>query len=408
MNIKIILKQPYPHGMACTNRIHHYAKGLQEQGHQVEIIVPIPLEDPADIKNQAAAGQYQGINFCYAGGTAVRSKSFVRRRLHDMLSPLKAAFYLRKEAPDAILLVSTYLYHILLFKLVARSVSAVYLNERSEFPFVFKKKKGLLHSIYKKLYNQFAHHCFDGIIVISNSLRAYYTQRVGRATRLLLVPIIMDAEEFSQRVSTMNEPYLAYAGNLSAMKDGVNTLIDAFRMVHQQYPHMKLYLVGGGSNADRQKVEEQIEKYQLQEHILLTGYVTREQLIDYLIGAKALVLAKPDNQQASFCFPSKLGEYLATGNPVITTSVGEIPAYLTNDHSAFLAQADNAEDFSKKIVEALANPIQAQEVGQRGKETARAEFDYRRQGESLSEFIHALFFAKQNKKKADYQNGFSD
>ena len=408
MNIKIILNQPYPHGMACTNRIHHYAKGLQEQGHHVEIIVPIPLENPTDVKNKAAMGQYQGVNFRYAGGTPVRSESFIGRRLHDILSPLKAAVYLRKESPDAILLVSTYLYHILLFKLVALSISAVYLNERSEFPFVFKKKKGLLYALYKKLYNQFAHHCFDGIIVISDSLRTYYTQHVGRATRLLLVPIIVDAEEFSRQVPAVNDSYLVYAGNLSAMKDGVNTLIDAFRIVHRQFPKVKLYLVGGGHDADRRKVEKQIEKYQLQEHVLLTGYVTREQLIEYLTGAKALVLAKPNNQQASFCFPSKLGEYLATGNPVITTSVGEIPAYLTDGHSAFLAQADNAEDFSIKIIETLDNPLRALEVGKQGRETARAKFDYRKQGENLSEFIHTLSSAEQNNKKANYQNGFSD
>lgn len=407
MNIKIVLKQPYPNGMACTNRVHHYAKGLQEQGHQVEIIVPIPLEGPAKVTNQASIGQHQGVSFRYAGGTTERSKSFVGRRLHDIFAPLKAAYYLRKEKPDVILLVSTYLYHILLFKLVALSSSAIYLNERSEFPFVFKKKKGILHPLYKRLYNTLSHRCFDGIFVISNSLHTHYTQRVGRSTRLLLVPINVDTEEFLHNNSVEGEPYLAYAGNLSAMKDGIVTLIEAFRIVRQQYPSLKLYLVGGGAESDRQKVKELIENYELQESILLTGYVTREELIEYLSGAEALVLAKPDNQQASFCFPSKLGEYLATGNPVVTTNVGEIPTYLTDGYDAFLARADDAKDFAKKIIEALANPPRAQEVGHRGRETARSKFDYRKQGESLSNFIHALSSAKQ-RKETYYQNEFSN
>ena len=391
MNIKIILKQPYPNGMACTNRVHHYARGLQEQGHQVEIIIPIPLEDPADVKNEVSRGQYEGIDFSYAGGTTTRSRSFFGRRIHDALAPLKAAFHIRSqsEKPDAILLVSTYFYHIALFKIVALLTSAIYLHERSEFPFVFKKKSSFFHTFYKKIHSLLAHHCFDGIFVISNSLRAYYAERVGRSTQLLLVPIIVDIQEFQQRDDSA-EKYLAYAGNLSDMKDGMSTLINAFRIIHQQCTDLKLYLIGGGASSDRQKTEELIKKYGLQDSILLTGYVSRAQLIYYLSNAEVLVLAKPDNVQSAFCFPSKLGEYLATGNPVVTTNVGEIPTYLTDRQDAFLAQADNPDDFAQRVLEAMADSGRAREVGKQGKATASQQFDYRSQGERISSFIYTL------------------
>ena len=48
-----------------------------------------------------------------------------------------------------------------------------------------------------------------------------------------------------------------------------------------------------------------------------------------------LVLARPDNIQAKGGFPTKLGEYLATGNPVVVTKVGEIPNYLIDGVNAF-------------------------------------------------------------------------
>ncbi len=49
MKILIILNEPYPIGMACTKRIHLYAKGLTELGNNVKIIIPKPTEK-ADIQ----------------------------------------------------------------------------------------------------------------------------------------------------------------------------------------------------------------------------------------------------------------------------------------------------------------------------------------------------------------------
>ena len=58
MKILFILCGPYPLGMACTKRIHLFAKGLVEQGHKVKIIIPQPTEKIGAVKNNNIRGNY--------------------------------------------------------------------------------------------------------------------------------------------------------------------------------------------------------------------------------------------------------------------------------------------------------------------------------------------------------------
>jgi len=60
MNISILLLQPYPNGMACTNRIHNYAKGITELGGNVKILIPKPTEGyDTKAKNKIVTGEYE-------------------------------------------------------------------------------------------------------------------------------------------------------------------------------------------------------------------------------------------------------------------------------------------------------------------------------------------------------------
>lgn len=66
-----------------------------------------------------------------------------------------------------------------------------------------------------------------------------------------------------------------------------------------------------------------------------------------LKNAEALVLDRPNSLQAQYGFPTKLGEYLLTGNPVVVTKVGDIPLYLKDGVSALLSEDRNPKEFAE-------------------------------------------------------------
>ena len=133
------------------------------------------------------------------------------------------------------------------------------------------------------------------------------------------------------------------------------------------------------------------------DRLVFTGRVARDEMPKYLCNARVLTLARPTGLQAEGGFPSKLGEYLATGRPVVVTSVGEIPEYVVDQDTAFLALPDSELDFAEKLAYALEHRSMGDEVGQRGRALAVREFDYRCQGERILEFFQRLIESRTHK-----------
>ena len=74
----------------------------------------------------------------------------------------------------------------------------------------------------------------------------------------------------------------------------------------------------------------------------------------------------------------------------MASSVGESYRFLKDEDTAYLAPAGSADAFGRRVLDVLNDPVAAREVGRRGREVARREFDYRRYGESLREWFAAL------------------
>jgi glycosyltransferase involved in cell wall biosynthesis len=399
MNIKIIFSGPYPQGMAASRRVHLYAKGISQLGHQVKILLPNPTEiHGSEPRNKESKGNYEGIEFIYPSGTTGKSKYFLKKSFNVLKGMLKAGGILIKERKhtDAVLMVTNALYHILFFKIVTKILKIKYLQEKSELPFINKKSGGIF-KIYSFWYIKLVYKCFDGMLVISQYLYDYFKPRVRKKFRLLIVPIIVDPEGFispageSAGKGKNADRSIVYSGTLCEGKDGVLTLIKAFNIIAEKYKDLKLYLVGHTEKQeDIQKIDALLKQLKLEQRVILNGFVIWERLVELLNGAVLLALAKPSSRQAEACFPTKLAEYLATGNPVVVTKLGSIPLYLTDGENAFLSEPDSVEAFAQKMDYVLSHPGISGKVGALGRELAQGEFNYRTQTKRIVEFIESL------------------
>ena len=116
---------------------------------------------------------------------------------------------------------------------------------------------------------------------------------------------------------------------------------------------------------------------------------------DFLQKSAVLVLARPDNIQAKGGFPTKLGEYLATGRPVLVTTVSDIPIYIKHKQNGFLARPGSAVDFAEKLEDILSDYDMAERVGVEGKKLANTHFNNIYQAKRIIEFIDRVRNQKQ-------------
>lgn len=229
----------------------------------------------------------------------------------------------------------------------------------------------------------------DGIFVISNPLKQSYVEHGIDTDKITVVNMIVDRSRFEGlEKQQLNKPYIAYCGTVTNKKDGVDDLIRSFAIVAQENQSIQLYIIGKTPNKNEANSNlKLIKQLGLEDRINLTGIVKAEDMPQMLKNAEALLLARPDSLQAKNGFPTKLGEYLLTGNPVVITKTGDIPLYLKDGVSACLVEPGNCQEFAEKVLWALNNPNDAKEIGRKGKEVALKNFNYLIESKKIIEVI---------------------
>ena len=135
------------------------------------------------------------------------------------------------------------------------------------------------------------------------------------------------------------------------------------------------------------KVQARIDSSSRSKYIRLFPNVPHAQVPAHLINATGLLIPMRPTVQDAARFPHKVGEYVASGNPLITTGFGEIPYYLQDGASAFIADAYEVEDYSQKMDAVFQDLEMAKEIGRNGRELGLRAFDYRVHGKVLRAFI---------------------
>lgn len=217
----------------------------------------------------------------------------------------------------------------------------------------------------------------DGLFVISESLRDYFIIRGIPPEKVHIVNMTVDTSRFiGLKKELQKEKYIAYCGTVSNSKDGVDELIKAFSLVAQKINDIKLYIIGNTpKTCDRTRNLALVESLGLKDRIVFTGVVCSQEMPQLLKNAEVLLLARPDGLQAKYGFPTKLGEYLLTENPVVVTKVGDIPKFLKDGESALLAEERNVSSFSSKVIWALEHPEESAIIGKEGLRVAIKEFN---------------------------------
>jgi glycosyltransferase involved in cell wall biosynthesis len=275
--------------------------------------------------------------------------------------------------------------------------------EMSEFLDIHKYNKGNFLQRWKadrreQYFNSKAFNAYDGIALMTKTLLTHYSKFPHPHPAFLHLPMTVDLDRFSMETSQPEEfikPYIAFVGVMNDAKDGVNILIEAFANICSQFPDHKLYLIGSW-NYDTPNHLKLIKKHNLMHKVFWMKEYPRDSIPSILKNASLLVLPRPASKQAQGGFPTKLGEYLATGNPVCATTVGEIPNYLVDGESVYFAEPGSVESFAHAMQRALSNPDESKRIGINGRKVAEKYFNKNIQAKILFDFLKENLQANSN------------
>jgi len=150
---------------------------------------------------------------------------------------------------------------------------------------------------------------------------------------------------------------------------GLQNLIEAIRSIHQQYPNVLLLIVGKGHL--RESLEALVKKYQLESNIRFMGFVSEEDLPQYLAAADLFVL--PTEQLEGFGLATI--EALAVGLPVMGTPVGATPEILSLIDLSLLTSDATPEAIGRTLIYWLQQPEKIKVLNKRSREVVEEYYN---------------------------------
>lgn len=412
--IKILLihtRNIFEQSGASANRWRTMVEGLANQGIEIQMIFTQGYGSIREFSKYGWNGKIGNISYTYSI-FLLQNSLWMRRISGYLLLPLlKSLNILRvrqkinKTKPDIIWLLSTIDVFDIYLGAVGQSSQTKFklMIELNEFDDI-----GLIHSTNKlQLENSKRYSKVllteilpntDLLLIMTGHLLDHYRQFTNPDRAMFLhLPMTVDLSRFDLKKSPIDR-YIAYCGSSSFVKDGVDILIKSFSLITSKYPNLKLK-IAAFMEADGVKMLALIKELHLQDKVEYVGELSRDEIPAFVTNAELLVLPRPDSKQAQGGFPTKLGEYLATGNPVCATNVGEIFNYLEDKESAFMAVPGSIDSFVLSLNMALSDRANAKRVGLNGRKVAENQFNMDIQATRLFDFLQ-----KQINKSTGMQN----
>lgn len=396
MNVYVVTGEPFPNGMASTQRIKCYAKALIATGIECEIIIFRRTEVYGKRPlNTQGIGIFEGVHYRYIGGTPLRGRNVFIRGSYDLIDKIITINYLHKNMKhgDVILCYMREDSFAIILQKFAHLNGNKIVRDLCEYPYATRKITSRIgRKSEKYLSSTFKN--FDGSICISQALYEV-AKKFNPQGIHVKVPIMINESEWNfdtVEAKKMEYPYLFHSGTLFQQKDGIIDVINAFADALPYLPKgAQYYFTGNMENSpDSELIKNTIKQRNLSSNIKFLGYLSNESLKQYIKGATAFIIYKNDNIQNIFCFASKLGEYLLSGNPVITTTIGEPKYYLKDKKSAYFVESGNLTQLTNVIIHCFNNPNEAIAIGKEGRLTALYSFNVVTQGDLLKKYLYAL------------------
>jgi glycosyltransferase involved in cell wall biosynthesis len=160
-------------------------------------------------------------------------------------------------------------------------------------------------------------------------------------------------------------------GRLYARK-GLFTLIESMPDIIKKFPKAKFIISGKGQSDEMHKLNAHAERLGVRGNIVFTGYTPDRELPKLYQAADVFAFSTFYEHH-----PFAVLEALATGLPVVTTTVGGIPETIDSGKNGYLVEPFNPRQFSDKILRLLENPAEAQEMGKKARQTVEQQLDWR-------------------------------
>jgi len=366
MNIVFTGSFSYPSGMAATRRVQVIIDYIESIGIAPKVII---LQRKVNGNGRFNLTEYHHIYFLRLILLLILLARWKERQTKNILYVYDG---INVQNIGIVILA-----RILDYAIVTDFVEDYYVQqENASFLFRIKINSSLF---FERHINKLS----NGIIVISTYLERKFIKVTEFKIPIIHIPISAHINKIKSKQEFNNPIQFVYSGSFGN-KDGISVLFDAFNQISMKYPDCVLVLTGIGKNLNS------IIQLNRNQKIVYAGYLKKGDFYKLIGNADILCMTRNSSSYAAAGFPFKLGDYLATGNPVICSRVSDVELYLENGKDAILVEPDNVESLKNGMEFLIKNQKEAIEIGKNGLEKCKKYFDPAENGKLLYNFLLSI------------------
>ncbi len=393
VNVVFMAHFNYPHGMAGTKNVQNYIEYLsQSDGFETKVLI---LRQERDrLADNELCGQYKGVEYVTIGADIRPGLSVLIKGPKYFLDGMRYLKANRRKNHKNVLYVYDYPntdnFLLILYAKISGYKVVFYIIEdiahQTNAPDFFAKLKNLSARLFCRMMPMFT----DAAMVVSNGLLEKISAVSKGRSPVTMDPVTVDFRHFDSLERTSRESVNVFYGGTFGEKDGVEYLIGGFEQACRKHDNIKLILTGKGDAAQMDKIMALVAASDFRERILYKGYLPDEDYYAEVYDSNILCMTRTSSAYANAGFPYKLGEYLATGVPVIASNVSDISMYLQDKKNAVIIEPDSSTAVADAIEYLLTNRTNAETIGAAGKEVAKQNFDVRVAGKNFKKLLMDL------------------
>ena len=211
------------------------------------------------------------------------------------------------------------------------------------------------------------------IVTVSDHAKKFLQERFPeRADRIRRIYNGLNLAEFGRADFSSAPPLILAVGRLIAKK-GFADLIGACGLIAERGKSFQCEIIGEGPLEN--ELRGQIERLNLQNRVVLPGAKQQREVRQRLAAANVFALPSViDPEGGMDNLPTVIMEAMATGLPIVSTTIGGIPEMVVENETGFLVQPGDAAALADAIEQVIDDRLLAQRLGQGGYERAQQLF----------------------------------
>lgn len=241
-----------------------------------------------------------------------------------------------------------------------------------------KRETGGMRSKAQKIIEKIAFQRADSIVVNAEAVKKYLISEGITEEKINVVyngldlerltPNESDRQTICQELFLPRDPEIKFVTLVANLRHSIKNqpmFLRTAQRVLEEFPNSHFVLAGEGELQN--DLENLAKEFGIEENMHFIGRCTK---VPELLSISNICVLTSFNEG----FSNSILEYMAASKPVVATRVGGAAEAIADTETGFLVESDDDKTMAEKLIYLLKNPIQADRMGQNGRNRIETKF----------------------------------